>query len=425
MGKVIWRMVLGCAALGCFGAAAADAAPASAVRAEPIRLQTQAGWLREEPDDDAKAAAAADVPDAADAQPIADRAAIVAAARQALAAHSASAYAALGGGADGIAVHATRYGPYIVRFTQRIDGVEVYGARINVLLDRTLQVRAITGGTVAAVPDAGADAFKRDAASSLRSAAIAVDGLLGAAPLQELPGDGTSAARFRFERSPTFVPSGAATVRRVWYPAAQGPIAAYQAEIVGSQPGAAVPVARMVTVAADDGRILASLHLVHDLQPFGYRVFADVDGKPYVDPFGHTNPYPTRFPSGYLPDVQAPMNLVTLSHAGLSTGDPWLADDAMETSGNNIDAFFNFGALDDNGYCITNSRIEDVVLMPAQGDFRAVSTGVRRFDYAYDAHDTANDYAMPVRRTLAAAAVAIHAAQREDRAGLLRDELVA
>jgi len=392
MNKVIGNMLAGCIALGCIGIATADAAPASPLRAEPIRLQTQAGWLRDEPEDDAEAATAGDVADATDAQPIADRTAIVAAARQALAVHSAEAYAALAGGADGVAVHATRYGPYVVRFTQRIDGVEVYGARVNVLLDRHLQVRAITGGTAAAALQPGADAFKRDAASSLRSAAIAVDGLLGASALRALPGNGSPAAKFRFEPSPTFVPGGAATVRRVWYPAAQGPVAAYQAEIFGRQPGAAVPLARMVMVAADDGRILASLDLVHDLQPFSYRVFAGADGTPYVDPFGYTNPYPTRFPSGYLPDAQAPMNLVTLSHAGLSTGDPWLADDATETSGNNVDAFFNFGALDDDGNCANNSRIEDVVLMPAEGDFRAVSTGTRRFDYAYDAHDTANDY---------------------------------
>jgi len=384
------RLFVALLAAACAAAAAArDAAPPAAGRGEALRLESQAGWLGDEDAPGAKAAAAADAAgDAAYApQPIADRAVIVAAARQALARTAGNAAVADAPAAD-VRVHATRYGPYVVQFVQRVDGIEVYGARVNVLLDRSLAVRAITGGAAAA--DAPRTAFRRDAATALRSAAIAVDGLLAASPLHALETRGQE-ARFRFERSPTFVPGADVRVRRLWYPTAQGLVAAYHAQIAGRRPGAERPLARAVVVADEDGRILSSSDAVHDLQrPFRYRVFADASGLPYVDPYGFTNPYPTRLPSGYLPSAPAPMNLIALSHSGISTGDPWLAADATETRGNNVDAFFNAYAVDADGRCVQ----DDVwpLLVPAQGDFRAQTTATRTFDYAYDANDTRDDF---------------------------------
>lgn len=394
MRKIVRKTFVAAIASVCAGVAVATLLPAVSA-AEPLQLLPLAGWLDEEPDEDAAPAGAAaeGKADAIAAQPIAERAAIVAAARQALATHAAQTYAILQGGAAGVALHATGYGPYVVRFTQRIDGVEVYGARVNVLLDRDLRVRAITGGTAPVAAAAGAaQAFERDAATSLRSAASAVDGLLAAAPLQPLPRDGSAYERFRFERSPRFVPDGDASVKRIWYPNGNAPLAAYQVRIAGHRPDADRPLAKLVVVAADDGRVLSSSDLVHDLQPFRYRVFADASGHPYVDPYGYTNPYPTRLPSGYLPDVPASMNSVSLVHAGISTGDPWLADDASETNGNNVDAFFNADPVNADGGCAPRGDDDYWLLRPEQGDFRAPLSAPRAFDYAYDAGDSANDF---------------------------------
>lgn len=382
-------LLAGAGALAAFAAGAAQ--PASR-RNEPLHLQAQVGWLQEGEDLGSKAAPV-DEDTAADAefapQPIAARAAIVAAARAALATTAESA-AVANAAAEDIRVHATRYGPYVVQFAQRVDGVEVYGARVNVLLDRSLAVRAITGGAVAA--DAPRSAFARDAATALRSAAGAVDGLLAASPLHALKTQGQD-AYFRFERSPTFVPATDSRVRRIWYPTAQGLVAAYHARIAGHQPGVERPLARAIVVADEDGRVLSGNDLVQDLQrPFRYRVFADATGYPYVDPYGFTNPYPTRLPSGYLPHVQAPMNLIELGHAGISTGDPWLADDASETRGNNVDAFFNADPVDADGNCLEDDSGDWLLMKPEQGDFRAPLTSARTFDYAFDASATPGDY---------------------------------
>ena len=92
---------------------------------------------------------------------------------------------------------------------------------------------------------------------------------------------------------------------------------------------------------------------------------------------------------GWRPTVPAPMNLVSVVHGGIATGDPWLADNATETLGNNVDAFFDAFPLDADGWCDFNS-IE--TYNAADGDLRAHVTGPRRFDYAFDTNDTRNDF---------------------------------
>lgn len=384
-------------ALGCAAAGAADAGAAKA-SAEPLRLEAQAGWLDDAaPDDEGLAGVAAVATETTDkrAAAPADRATITVAARRALSAHgqgSAKALARDATDAD-VRVHAAAQGAYIAQFPQRVDGIEVFGARTSVLLDRALNVRAITGGVApaAAKNKAAASDFRRDAVSALRSAAGAVDGLLAASALRETGAGGGGAYRsFAFERSPTFVPIRPARIKPIWYPAERGLLAAYYAEISGVRPGDERPLARAVIVAADDGRVLSSNDLIRDYQPFAYRAFATPQGHPYNDPYGFTTPHPTGLPDGWRPTVLAPMNLVSLVNAGISTGDPWLPDGATETSGNNTDAYFDADIVGADGHCTGEGVGTDY--NPAEGDLRAQVTSANTFDYAYDADDTLNDF---------------------------------
>jgi len=377
------------------GANAADADAARRQPVEPLALQAQPGWLDDGAAADSPIDLLADSDDDAQAAPAADRAAIVAAARRALAAHGSSAAKALAldAGDVDVRVHAPGQGAYIAQFPQRVDGIEVFGARINVLLDRALRVRAITGGIGFAAASADrAAGFRRDPASALQSAAGAVDGLLATGAPREIAKDDAPYRYFELERSPTFTPSRAARIKPIWFPAAQGLLPAYYAEIGGHQPGVERPRARAVVVAADDGRVLSSADLIRDYQPFAYRVFASPQGLPYNDPYGFTTPHPTGLPDGYRPTVLAPMNLVSLLHAGISTGDPWLPDDATETLGNNTDAFFDADEVDSDGVCTGAGIGINTGYNPAEGDLRAHLTAAHTFDYPYDADDTANDY---------------------------------
>lgn len=371
-------------------AGTAGAADRAAPTAEPLRFESQPGWLDDRAAD-VEIEAVADVRGDAKTAPVADRAAIVAAARQALAERGLAAAKSLAReAAGGVRVHATAQGAYVAQFEQSVDDVEVYGARVNVLLDRALVVRAITGGVAAATADRSKSGFRRDAASALKSAAGAVDGLLAASAVRETAQATSPYRYFELDRSPTFVPSRAARIKPVWYPAESGLLPAYYAEIHGRQPGVERPLARAVIVSADDGRILSSIDLVRDHQPFAYRAFATPQGLPYSDPYGFTTPHPTGLPDGWRPTVLAPMNLVSLSSAGLRSGDPWLPDGATETVGNNTDAYFDADEVDADGYCTSTGT--GTGHNAAEGDLRAQLTSPHTFDYAYDADDTLHDF---------------------------------
>ncbi|MDC8012521.1 M36 family metallopeptidase [Tahibacter soli] len=341
----------------------------AATAAGRAELAAQPGWL-----------GAAEARTVAKTAPT--HAAIVAAARAAVAAHGGH-----GGDSADVRVLTTKAGTHAVTFVPRVDGEEVVGARTNVLLDRGLAVRAITGNVPAGpvVKRAG----NLDAGAALKFAAGAIDGLAAASGARELSAGGDATRQFALDASVGFVPSAPSRVERVRFPAAQGLDAAWRVTLVGRRPGDERPIARQVLVAADDGRVLGDVDLIREHQPFSYRVFASAGGTPYADNYGYTAPHPTGVADGWRPAVPAPMNLVSRVHGGIATGDPWLADDATETAGNNTDAFFNAVSLDADGYCY-----DDFVLdyRPAEGDLRARTTGARTFDYAFDTNDTANDF---------------------------------
>ncbi len=404
------RCVPALAVLLILGVDVANAADRSVAVAAPLRLQAQPGWL-DDGADDGGADTVADAVVEAKAAAKADRASIVEAARRALGENGPGAAKSFARD-EGVRVHATAQGAYIAQFPQSVDGVEVHGARVNVLMDRTLAVRAITGGRASAdaVSKASRAAFLRDEASAVKSAAGTVDGLLAASAMREIAGSDAPWRRFELDRSPTFVPSRAARAKPVWYPTESGLVAAYYVEIHGRQPGVTRPLARATVVAADDGHILSRVDLIRDHQPFAYRVFATPQGQPYNDPYGFTTPHPTGVPDGWRPTALAPMNLVSLVHAGISTGDPWLPDGATETSGNNIDSYFDADQVDADGYCTGEGTYGDGY-HPSEGDLRAPLTGSRTFDYAYDANDTLHDFTQCVPPTYVAQPIPSGSAQ--------------
>jgi hypothetical protein len=340
----------------------------TATSADVAELAAHPGWL--------------DAPSAAHAKTTPSHDDIVAAARTAVIAHGGH-----GGDAADVRVLTTKAGTHTVMFVPRVDGEEVVDARTNVLLDRNLAVRAITGN----VP--GGPVVKRagtlDAGAAVKFAASRIDGLAATGMAKELSSPGDAVRRFALDATVGFVPTQAARVEAVRFPSARGLDAAWRVTLIGRRPGDEKPTARLLLIAADDGRVLGDVDLIREHQPFTYRMFAHTNGQPYDDNYGDTAPHPTGVANGWRPTVPAPMNLVARVHGGISTGDPWLADDATETVGNNIDAYFNAQATDADGYCYDDYIFE---YQPAQGDLRARITGPRTFDYAFDTNDTANDF---------------------------------
>jgi len=142
-------------------------------------------------------------------------------------------------------------------------------------------------------------------------------------------------------------------------------------------------------VAASDLSVLYRHNQTSDVA-FSYRVFAETGGNnlPLPGPSGRNGfPHPTATPDGYQGPFVVP-NLVTLQNAPFSRNDPWLLPGSTQTQGNNVNAFANlitpdlFGPVDP-AEC-------NVGVPPTGGDFHACTSATNVFDYTYDTAQAPN-----------------------------------
>lgn len=280
-------------------------------------------------------------------------------------------------------VHVGNAGPNIVTFLQTVDGIEAHGARVTVALDDAPSVRAISGRFDKTAYDRKAE-FRLGGESAL--AALLGTRLQTAPELKALKSrNGYQYFDVQAKEFDALVP---ARLRPVLYSAGEGVVPAYYVELAGRFHDGKELEGTGSIISAENGELLRQASLV-DEAAHSYRVFADSTGVPFVDAYGNTFPHPTAMPDGWLPTTPAPMQLVMLDHAGLSTGDPWLPPGATHTVGNNVDAFFN-GLASSAGVWTWEGN--GPTLNVAEGDFRAALTSGATFDYPYDATATASDY---------------------------------
>src|SRR5678815_5351790 len=150
---------------------------------------------------------------------------------------------------------------------------------------------------------------------------------------------------------------------------------AYYVEVASRDPEARTLDYYSYVISGRDGRVLVRTNLSQSAQPFTYRVWADTTGdhRPWDSPQGTAvSPAPESAPVDpfVAPPALAPQD-VTLVSGPISTGDPWLPDDATETVGNNVDAYADLGGED--GYTPD----------PNGPDYRAQLTGPHRFQYLW------------------------------------------
>ncbi|MEQ1438781.1 M36 family metallopeptidase [Fontimonas sp. SYSU GA230001] len=278
-------------------------------------------------------------------------------------------------------------GPAVVRFRQRVNGLEVYYRALNVLLDRSYRPVAVsgyfaTGYDPVAVAGHG---FAFDAPHAIAAAWANLGGSVAPSALQltavknayELYSMPVLAGSHRFERAPR--------VRKVYYPAQDTLLPAYYVELFARARANDELIAYAFVVSASDLGILHRKNLRSDAA-FTYRVFADDTApfQPYDAPLGNGyTPFPGSAPTDPIVRVGAATRLVTLEHAGIVTGDPWLADDASETTGNHVDACLDNIDLPSVGLAVpppVNSCVPDLEL-------RAQTTSTRTFDYPIGADE--------------------------------------
>ena len=231
-------------------------------------------------------------------------------------------------------VHDTGRGAIIIKYRQRIDGIEVFRNELNVAMTRDRKLLATSGS----LAPSRARQFAKTAHSNDEAIAVAIADLDGGTALENHP---------------------------VWFPF---PDHLEQATFVVIDTGDTM---YSYVISENDNRILFRKDLTEeDAPPFTYRVWADPSGmhRPLNGPQGFAGePHPTGTNDGYQPPFTSP-ELITLVSGPISTHDPWLADGAMQTAGNNVDAYVDLAPPDG----LTGN------------DFRASTTSPNTFDYTFD-----------------------------------------
>lgn len=264
-------------------------------------------------------------------------------------------------------VHDTGRGGIIVVLRPTVAGVEVFNGDIKVLLDRQHRPMAITGAPHPGAHPGSAQAFTRSEADAV-TVALAQVGITDAPRLQAVAGrpGWTYHALTSAHRSTLREP---ARTRPVYFPVGEALVPAYFVELQVDTRGA-LAVSQYV-VAADDGRLLLQRgRTAHEA--YNYRVWADADGdhRPADGPLANYTPHPTGEP-GLGPAPAVPPVLVTMEGFNRNpndVADPWLPAGAIETRGNNVDAYVDHAKP--NGLDET--------------EFRAKISGPNTFDYTYD-----------------------------------------
>ncbi|MEP7124068.1 MAG: M36 family metallopeptidase [Byssovorax sp.] len=274
-------------------------------------------------------------------------------------------------------VHDLGTGGIIVVLRQRVGGVALIRQDVKVLMDRSLQLIAITGNLHAgAVPTPKGAAFKVPETQAIASALADLYGP------SFLPADLVSTkkekAEFRYydlvgtaAKAHSLRFSTPSRVKKVFFPLPDKIVPAYYLELRSGDPASTTSDAYGYVFAADDGRLLYRENQTH-FDAFNYRVWADKTGdlRPADGPMADFTPHPTGTPDGSYPPFVAP-SLVTMDGFNKNpsnTFDPWLPAGATETKGNNVDAYTDDGAPD--GF--------------SAGDVRASITAAGTFDRVYD-----------------------------------------
>jgi hypothetical protein len=302
-----------------------------------------------------------------------------------------------------VAMHDTGRGAIIAKFKQEVSGIEVFRDEINVIMDRNLQLVAISGYLTG---DNKSDIISNQSFILQHSDALikALSDLTGttldAAVLQSVKASASEASQsnvaggtqnsyalftgnkgiapnFTFGEEPS-------RVKKILFHLADQYVPAYYIETSIQLPsvdrlsvlGEAITTewAYSYVISAVDGQVLFRNNLIDDAgTPYTYRVWADPVTKiPYDSPAGN-DPHPklVAAPDG-AQAIFSSQNDVTLANYPFIRNDPWLAPGATETVGNNVDAFVNLFTPD--GYGPVTAPAD-----PATGDFRAQITGPNAF----------------------------------------------
>jgi len=300
-------------------------------------------------------------------------------------------------------VHDRGTGAILVQYRAPLDGIEIFGEALTVVMNRQLEPVAVTGylTSTTAPPTSAAGLAFTQAAPAAAIAAISHLAHTAIDAGRLVPaGSGHGYDTFTLPPSAGVALDAPVRLKKVYFHAADGLEAAYYVEVVahtGAAPPGVLPLdgspiktteAYAYIVSAATGQVLSRKSLISDavasassepaaLAPgFTYRVWADpATGIPLDTPAGNdVDPKVVPVPDGAQSPFVSPSD-VNLANFPFSQNDPWLPPDATETVGNNVDAYLDLFAPDGLGTPTTPTD-------PATDDFRAQITAPGQFLHA-------------------------------------------
>ena len=248
------------------------------------------------------------------------------------------------------------HGPVIARFAQKYQGLEIFGREMKVIMDRDLRPVAYSGSFAPLKAASNPVAASKASPSSYGAAASVTAATAVARALRDL--SGASGA-------PGLQLAGdAPAATSVWYADRGSLIPAYKIRIRAAQADGAGIMSYGYVVSAQNGEVLVRKNFMADAS-YTYRVYANAASPfaPSDGPLGNARmPFAGTTPADNPARVAVSPSYVTLQNGPISTMDPWLANGATVTMGNNVDAYSDINFPDGINH-----------------DERAPMTGVRTF----------------------------------------------
>lgn len=278
-----------------------------------------------------------------------------------------------------VASHKLSDGATIIQLRQRVDGIEVFGPQLSLLIDRSGKLVTVSGSvhTQLRVLRGRTRAFARSNESVMRD-------VVGAKLTRSIKGwssrkDNGYVVYDSNKSSRAAGLAGSVRTKPLLIPTGQGLEAAYFVEY--AQSGEHGEEGMMVVARASDSGVIYRKGLTH-ADSFKYRVWSRDDARktPLDNPIVDVTPHPTGKPDTDKPGDPFPSILVDME--GFNTNpegkpDPWLATGATESSGNNVDAYTDR----DHGKDADDKEVNDGF---TEGDVRAKVSAPATFDWAYD-----------------------------------------
>ena len=270
-------------------------------------------------------------------------------------------------------LHDNGRGAMIAKYQQEYQGVEVFNRSFNVLMNREFNLVATSGSllpaSVANVTELkGIQASFGDSANAVNAASKAM-GVTDAA-INATKQKGKYQLFNVTSAGSTKVLKGEPRTKPVFFELKGALVPAHYVEIEVADSESVDSEFFSFVVDDRNNEVLFKHNLTAQDAAFNYRIYADEQGVPWDGPHGNVVPAMSEDQVDATEYLDAPM--VTLATGPISTMDPWLAEDATTTSGNNVFAYVD--AIAPDGF--TN------------GDFTAEVTSDKTFDYKYNGSQT-------------------------------------